>query len=62
MKYARSLGVNTLIPAGDIEHLRFAVEHAKDIWEDPLSAAERSLLEEHLPDVRDCLFMPAADR
>lgn len=62
MKYACSMNPDTLIPAGDIEHFRFAVEHANEIWDDPLSDQERALLEAHLPEVKDRLFMPEEGR
>ncbi|MBR1708081.1 MAG: aldo/keto reductase [Clostridia bacterium] len=57
MKYARFMNPDTLIPAGDIEHFRFAVQHADEIWNDPFSDQERALLEAHLPEVKDRLFM-----
>ena len=62
MKYARSLNPDTLIPAGDIEHFRFAVEHAEEIWDEPLSADEREELNQHLPLVENDLFMPEEGR
>ncbi len=61
MKYARSLGVNTLIPPGNIEHFRFAVENADEIWGDPITDAQRALLDAHLPEVRNDLFMQTQD-
>ena len=62
MKYSRSLGVDTILPAGDIEHFSFALEHENEIWDEPLSDSEKALLEQLLPSVRDCLFMPEEDR
>ncbi|MBQ9009931.1 MAG: aldo/keto reductase [Clostridia bacterium] len=62
MKYARTMGPDTLIPAGDIEHFRFAVEHADEIWNASLTQREKELLESHLPVVRDLLFMPEQNR
>jgi aryl-alcohol dehydrogenase-like predicted oxidoreductase len=61
MKYSRSLGVNTLIPAGDIEHFRFAVENADEIWGEPITEAQRALLDRLLPEVRNDLFMHTPD-
>lgn len=62
MKYARAMEPDTLIPAGDFEHFRFAVEHADEVWDAPLTDAEQRLLETHLPKVKDRLFMPQRDR
>lgn len=62
MKYARGMGPDTLIPAGDIEHFRFAVEHWEEIWDVPLSDEESILLKAHLQKVKDQLFMPECDR
>ena len=62
MKYAVSLGVDTLLPTGDEEHFRFAVEHADEVWGDSISEKEKELLERHLADTRDALFMPEEDR
>ena len=57
-----SLGVDTLLPTGDEEHFRFAVEHADEVWDEPMSEREKELLERHLPKVRDHLFKPEEDR
>ena len=62
MKYSVSLGIDTLIPAGDIEHFRFAVEHEDEIWGDPITEDEQQLLDQHLSLVKDWLFMPERDR
>ena len=62
IKYSRAMGVDTIIPAGDIEHFSFALEHEHEIWEDDMTDAEREMIEKHLEDVKDCLFMPEGDR
>lgn len=62
IKYSRAMGVDTIIPAGDIEHFSFALEHEHEIWEDDMTDAEREMMEKHLEDVKDCLFMPEGDR
>ena len=62
IKFSRAMGVDTIIPAGDIDHFRFALEHENDIWDEALSEKERKLLEEHLPSVTDALFMPEEHR
>lgn len=62
IKYSRAMGVDTIIPAGDIEHFKFALEHENEIWDEPLSSQEKKMLEEHLPCVADALFMPECDR
>ena len=62
MKYAVSLGVDTLLPTGDEEHFRFAVKHADEVWGEPMSEQEIVMLERHLAGTRDVLFMPEEDR
>lgn len=62
IKFSRALGVDTIIPAGDIEHFKYALEHEDEIWDEPLSEAEGKALEKHLENVRDCLFMPKEHR
>ena len=62
MKYSVSLGIDTLIPAGDIEHFRFAVEYEDEIWGAPITEEEQRLLDTHFPLVQDSLFMPVQDR
>lgn len=51
VKYALSLGVDTLIPPGNFEHFRFAVEHIEEALDNPLSESERDLLSARLPKV-----------
>ncbi len=51
MRYALSLGVDTLIPPGNFPSFRFAVEHVDACLENPLSDADRLLLEKKLTDV-----------
>ncbi|MBO4368112.1 MAG: aldo/keto reductase [Clostridia bacterium] len=57
MKYSYSLGVDTLIPAGNFEHFSFAVEHADEIASIPMTEQEKKLLAEHLPQVKAYPFM-----
>lgn len=61
IKYAWSLGIDTLIPPGDYEHFEFAVEHADELTQ-PLTDAERALLQAHLETVRDYPFFDPASR
>ena len=56
MRYALSLGVDTLVPPGNFESFRFAVEHIDACMEEPLSEADRALLERHLADVKGMEF------
>ena len=56
VKYALSLGVDTIIPPGNIEHFSFGVEHIEEMLNHPFSEADRGLLEEHLSTVRDWPF------
>ena len=52
MKYALSLGVDTLIPPGNYASFSFAVEHIDECLANPLSAGDRSFLEDKLETVR----------
>lgn len=56
VKYALSLGVDTIIPPGNFDHFRFAVENMDCIFAEPLSDRERQMLEDHLRIVRDKPF------
>lgn len=58
MKYAWSLGPQMLIPAGNYDSFSFAVNHADEITDSPLTEEEKQLLKEHLEEVKDYLFMP----
>lgn len=44
MKYALSLGVDTLIPPGNFGHFKFAVEHIEEALDSPLTESDRALL------------------
>lgn len=52
MKYALSLGVDTLIPPGNYASFSFAVDHIDECLNNPLTDAERKFLEEKLQLVR----------
>ncbi len=56
MRFALSLGVDTLVPPGNFESFSFAVEHIDEALSAPLSAEERAFLEAKLPAVQDRLF------
>ena len=56
MRFALSLGVDTLVPPGNFESFSFAVEHIDEALSAPLSAEERAFLEAKLPAVQDHLF------
>ena len=58
VKYALSLGVDTIIPPGNFEHFSFGADHIEEMIEHPFSEADRQLLEEHLLTVRDLPFFP----
>ena len=57
MRYAFSLGINTMVPPGNFEHFRFAVEHIDEVLEHPISEEELELLKKRLPSVVDHPFM-----
>ncbi len=52
MKYALSLGVDTLIPPGNFASFSFAVDHIDECLANPLTDADRKFLEEKLTAVR----------
>ena len=52
MKYALSLGVDTLIPPGNYASFSFAVEHIDECLANPLNDADRAFLETKLQTVR----------
>ena len=52
MRYALSLGVDTLIPPGNFPSFQFAVEHIDAALAQPLAAADRALLEAKLQTVK----------
>lgn len=57
MRYALSLGVDTIIPPGNFDHFRFAVEHIDDAIASPISAGERDMLEKRLELMKDRPFL-----
>ena len=57
MKYSFSLGADTLIPPGNFDHFKFAVEHIDEVLDSPLSEEETEMLRKRLPLVIDFPFM-----
>lgn len=57
MRYALSLGVDTIIPPGNFDHFRFAVEHIDEAIASPISAGERDMLEKRLELMKDRPFL-----
>jgi aryl-alcohol dehydrogenase-like predicted oxidoreductase len=51
LKYAFSLGIDTLVPPGNFENFSFAVEHVEECLANPLNDADMALLRSHLPDI-----------
>ena len=54
--YALSLGVDTIIPPGNFDHFRFAVEHIDALVDEPFTDQERQLLEQRLAQVANRPF------
>ena len=52
MKYALSLGVDTLIPPGNYASFSFAVEHIQECLDNPLTDEDRAFLADKLKTVR----------
>ena len=61
VRYDLGLGVDTIVPPGNFEHFRFAVEHIDEMIDCPLSPGERSMLEERLKTVKDRPFLDIED-
>jgi len=59
VKYALSLGVDSIVPPGNFDHFRFAVENIDRAVDEPLNDAERALLEKRLTEVCDKPFFDA---
>lgn len=56
VKYALSLGVDTIIPPGNFGHFKFGVEHINEALAEPLSEKEKQLLANRLELVKDRPF------
>ncbi len=56
MKYALSMGVDTLVPPGNFASFSFAVEHIGECLRNPLTDADRAFLEKKLEAVRGKRF------
>lgn len=53
LKYSISLGADILIPPGNFEHLKFAVNHIDEVLDNPITEEERAFLAARLPQVRE---------
>ena len=56
VKYALSLGVDTIIPPGNFDHFRFGTEHIEELLAQPFAEKDRLLLEERLKEVENRPF------
>ena len=56
LKYSFSLGADILIPPGNFEHLKYAVDHVDEVLADPLTEQDRAFLAARLPQVREQPF------
>lgn len=56
VKYALSLGVDTIIPPGNFGHFKFGVENIDRALAEPLTGEEKKLLEDRLETVKDRPF------
>lgn len=56
VKYALSLGVDTIVPPGNYDHFKFAVDHLDELLANPFSERERELLNAHMTKVKDYPF------
>ena len=62
MRYALSLGADTLVPPGNFEKFSFAVRHIDEALARQLSDGERAFLAQKLETVKDRLFFTEEDR
>ena len=53
IKYAFSLGVDTIVPPGNFDHFNFGVKNIEYILKNPLSEDELNLLKTHLKEVEN---------
>ncbi len=59
MRYSMSLGLDILVPPGNFDHFRFAVEHMDEVLDNPFSEEDRKKLEAHLEKVKERPFLEA---
>ena len=52
MKYALYMGVDAIVPPGNFDHFRFAVEHIDECLANPFSAPDDAFLKERLESVK----------
>ncbi len=52
LKYVAEMGVDTIIPPGNIHHFKFGVEHVDQIFDEPLTEKELQMLRERLEEVK----------
>ena len=57
LKYAISLGVDTIVPPGNFDHFSFAVNNIENVLKNPISEEELSLLKAHLKKVENLPFL-----
>ena len=53
LKYSISLGADILIPPGNFEHLKFAVDHIDEVLDNPITEEELAFLAARLPQVKE---------
>lgn len=56
MKFVLEKGVHTIVPPGNFESFKFAVDHIDECLENPLSDADRALLADKLVEFRGMEF------
>lgn len=56
MKYAVQMGSDVLVPPGNFENYSFMVEHADQVYEQPLTDVERQMLKARYQQVQDLPF------
>lgn len=56
MKYTLSFGADVLVPPGNFDHFRFAVDHIDEVIQNPLTDEDVALLKNHLPQVTNDPF------
>lgn len=61
LKYAKNLGVDTIIPPGNYLHFKFAVDHIDEIFNSPITEHEQNLLANRLVKVQDRPFFDPSE-
>jgi hypothetical protein len=57
IKYTLSLGIEAIVPPGNFEHFKFAVDHIGECLAEPLSSMDLALLKRELANIKEMYFL-----